>query len=105
MRYFSGYIFFLRFTYDFFFIFILSFCLYDYCYQKNCGDLPLTKMIMLISPVIVGQPLIYILSVLPNKEHNEKRRFRMVKTKVQTDEENTTMYSSDDEKESEVFFG
>jgi hypothetical protein len=91
MSFYSGEIFFMRFTYDFFFILTVTFIKYD------SEDLSFWKMLGLMSPVLIGQPILYIFTVVPNKKINKKIRFRMVKTRVTTDEENMMMYSTDDE--------
>lgn len=91
MSFYSGEIFFMRFTYDFFFILVISFAKFDQ------NDLNLAKMFFLMLPVLIGQPILYIFTVAPNKKINKKIRFRMVRTRVTTDKENMEMYSTDDE--------
>lgn len=89
----------MRFSYDFLFIIVLSYYEYDYCIQKSKDDINLATLLLLIAPVIIGQPLIFFFSVKKNKTKNEKLRFRMVKTRVTTDYDNTMMFSTDEEDE------
>jgi hypothetical protein len=97
MSYFTGEIFFMRLVYDIFFILASTFSIYDNCIKSNKFDIKLPAIMILCCPVILGEFLIYMLCVLPQGSKNEKLRYRMVKTRVSTDYENSQMYSTDED--------
>lgn len=55
------------------------------------------QTIVIALPVVLEELLLYFISVKSGKEHSKKIIYRLLKIKVQTEDENDAMYSTDDE--------
>mgnify|MGYP006104979801 CR=1 FL=1 len=81
----------LRCAYDSFWILFPAFITY---YDGHATDV---QTIVIALPVVLEELLLYFISVKSGKEHSKKIIYRLLKIKVQTEEDNDAMYSTDDE--------
>ena len=65
------------------------------------GNIDVIELIMFIAPVLILEIIIYHISVKEAIKKAERINFRMIKTKINTEEQNNEMFSTDDEDHSE----
>ncbi len=65
------------------------------------GNIDVAELIMFIAPVLILEIIIYHISVKEAIKKAERINFRMIKTKINTEEQNNEMFSTDDEDHSE----